>query len=68
MRQRELFLREAIAAHLAYDGATATLRQLFAEGKGEGSPEWLEAFARQQQSLEAWSALQLKFGDFYSDD
>lgn len=67
MRQREKFLQEAIAAHRAFEAATATLRQLSREGRVD-SPEWLAALTRQQQALAEWSALPSKYGDFDADE
>lgn len=67
MRRREMFLKEAIAAHLAFEASRETLCQLSREGRGESS-EWLEAFARQQQALAVWSSLPRKYGDFDADD
>jgi hypothetical protein len=63
VRPREAFLSEAIEIHRAYDKATDALRQLSREKKAFG-PEWEEVNAHQQQLLNAWSALSLKYGDF----
>ena len=67
MRRRVEFLKEAIAAHLAFEQTRNVLRQLANENKAE-SLEWHEAFLRQQQDLAVWSALQLKYGSFDPDD
>ena len=67
MRRREEFLKEVIAAHLAFEQTRNVLRQLANENKAE-SLEWHEAFLRQQQALAVWSALPLKYGSFDPDD
>jgi len=67
MNRREEFLKAAIAAHIVYEQNRNVLRQLAKENKAE-SPDWHEAFSRQQQALAAWSALPLKYGSFDPDD
>lgn len=67
LSRREAFLREAIEVHRAYEQATDTLRRLAKENKA-CSPEWDEVVVHQQQLLEAWAALSLKYGDFDSED